>query len=398
MQTDRLRTLMSAPPLNDVGACRRALENLRAARGIVDARELEILRRLDELAAEHPAIYPDDEVSKSTKSSINRAGRLRRRQDACDKIPQLAAALRAGATTGDRVESVARAMGGLDELEQATLCSRGDEVARAASSLNDGDFRRTLARIVRSVRRDDGLGELERQRRATELRWWTDANGMWVIHGRYDPVNGALLEGRIGNTIERLFHSAAPATAPDDPRDRHRHLAAAALLDLTQRTGTGGAPDVTIVVDERTLREGKPHATSIIDIGLGKFGLPIETIRRWACSGEITPVISSADGHRLLLGRSARIANDHQRRALRVLYRGCALCAEPFELCKVHHVGWYGWDQPTDIDNLLPLCHRHHDMVHEGGWKLRLAKDRTLHVTSPTGEMTTHDPPRVWTT
>ena len=54
-----------------------------------------------------------------------------------------------------------------------------------------------------------------------------------------------------------------------------------------------------------------------------------------------------------------------QRRALRVLYRTCALCDVPFEHTQAHHVSWYGFQQGlTDIDNLLPLCNRHHREQH----------------------------------
>ncbi|MCB1134438.1 MAG: hypothetical protein KDN05_25205, partial [Verrucomicrobiae bacterium] len=31
-------------------------------------------------------------------------------------------------------------------------------------------------------------------------------------------------------------------------------------------------------------------------------------------------------------------------------------------------------------DNLIPLCSRHHHVVHEGGWTLELASDRTLTI------------------
>jgi hypothetical protein len=120
----------------------------------------------------------------------------------------------------------------------------------------------------------------------------------------------------------------------------------------------------------------------------------VETVRRWACLGTITPVVVAADGVRLYLGRETRLANRAQRRALRVLYRTCALCDVPFEHTQAHHVSWYGRHHGlTDIDNLLPLCSQHHHLVHEGGWQLHLAPDRTLTITRPGGHTSTHDPP-----
>ena len=102
-------------------------------------------------------------------------------------------------------------------------------------------------------------------------------------------------------------------------------------MALTEGRGATGTPDVTVVIDERTLRQGRRHAGSIVDCGLGRFGLPIETIRRWACLATVTPVVVAADGVHIMLGRQQRLANRAQRRALRVLYRTCALCEVPFE-------------------------------------------------------------------
>jgi hypothetical protein len=219
---------------------------------------------------------------------------------------------------------------------------------------------------------------------------------MWNLAGRFDPVRGVELEGRLRNTIETLFHDTTPDDAPGDPLERQDHLAALALLAISEGRGTGsGVADVTVVIDANTLLDGRRHEHSIVDAGLGRFGLPIETIRRWACIGTVTPVIVAADGVRLYLGRETRLANRAQRRALRILYRTCACCDTPFEHTEMHHVTWYTLQHGlSDIDNFVPLCRRHHHLVHEGGWQLHLTPDRTLTITKPDGTTTIHAPPR----
>ncbi len=268
-------------------------------------------------------------------------------------------------------------------------------LAAAAANLSDRQFREVVERVVGQVRDDDGLDRLARQRRASRLRWWNNPDGMWNLTGTFDPVRGAELEARLRHTIEALFHDTTPDDTPSDPLQRQDHLAALALMALCEGgSGSGSGPDVTVLIDERTLLEGCRHEHSVIDAGLGRFGLPVETIRRWACLGTITPVVVAADGTRLFLGRETRLANRAQRRALRVLYRTCALCDVPFEHTQIHHITWFRLGGSTDIDNLLPLCSRHHHLVHEGGWTLHLAPDRTLTITRPHGHTTTHDPPR----
>ena len=49
----------------------------------------------------------------------------------------------------------------------------------------------------------------------------------------------------------------------------------------------------------------------------------------------------------------------------------------------------------TDIDQLIPICNKHHHLVHEGGWQLHLAPDRTLTITQPGGNITTTGPPTI---
>jgi hypothetical protein len=49
MDVAGLRTLIGGAALGDVGACRRELEHVRAGRGLLDAREMAVLGRLDEL-------------------------------------------------------------------------------------------------------------------------------------------------------------------------------------------------------------------------------------------------------------------------------------------------------------------------------------------------------------
>ena len=70
------------------------------------------------------------------------------------------------------------------------------------------------------------------------------------------------------------------------------------------------------------------------------------------------------------------------------MHRTCAHpdCHVPFSHTKVHHVRWWVRDRgPTDIDNLLPLCERHHHLVHEGGWGLTMTPDRIATWIRPDG-------------
>jgi hypothetical protein len=43
---------------------------------------------------------------------------------------------------------------------------------------------------------------------------------------------------------------------------------------------------------------------------------------------------------------------------------------------------------------LLPVCQQHHDKIHNNGWHLHLAPNRTLTITLPDGTIMTTGPPK----
>lgn len=145
-------------------------------------------------------------------------------------------------------------------------------------------------------------------------------------------------------------------------------------------------PEISALVDSATLTDGL-HAHGICETEDG-IALPVSTIRRLCCDAEIIPIVLGADGVPLDLGRSARTVNRAQRRALRAMHSTCAHpdCDVPFSHTKIHHIRWWTRDRgPTDIDNLLPLCERHHHLVHEGRWGLTMTPDRIATWTRPDG-------------
>ncbi len=49
---------------------------------------------------------------------------------------------------------------------------------------------------------------------------------------------------------------------------------------------------------------------------------------------------------------------------------GWSGCDRPVSWTQAHHIVHWTRGGPTDLANLVPLCYRHHWMVHEGGWSL----------------------------
>lgn len=387
-----IKAMVDAGELPNIAACRAELSRATSVIAIVNARIASITHRLDQLQAD-----TEGELAAGTKSSAAAATKARRRSEAGEKVPELGDALANGDTTTGHVDLVAKALASLSPADQQRLATHGDDIRAKASQLDEPSFRRWLEALVRRVRTDDAVRRLERQKGMCRARWWTDHDGMVNLAARFDPESGARLQGLTRNAVEALFHGSMPDGAPLDPFERQNWLQALALIELLDHADLSGvartsAPDITVLIDAQTLLHGE-HEHSIID--LGPYGLPVETIRRWACLGEVTPVVVGADGTHLLLGRTTRLANREQRRALRAWYRTCACCDVLYEHCQIHHVTWWELGGRTDIGSLVPLCSRHHHLVHEGGWKLHLDRNRVLRVTLPNGEVHEHGPPMV---
>ena len=380
----------------DVECCTTVLHGLSRLVAWAEAGKVGVAQRLAVLAVDSPSIFPEHVVATATRVSLGRALEPFKRVAAIDVVPQFGVALADGVVSVAHVDVIAAAVGKLDAMERERFAGRGEFLLGVAERSTPGEFARTVHTEILRTQRGDGLERLRRQKQATYLKTWVDkTSGMWCLHGEFDPETGATLNTRLVRTIEKLFHDTTPDTTPTDPLDKQHHLRALALVALTDGTGANpGGIDISILIDSTTLLHG-PHEGTVVDCGL-PIDLPIETIRRMACLADITPIIVGADGVNLHLGNTTRLANRQQRRALRAMYRTCAVtgCCVAWDYVVIHHLNYFRNRGPTDIDNLLPLCRKHHHCAHEGAWHFTLATDRTLTITLPDGTIMCNSPPK----
>jgi hypothetical protein len=142
---------------------------------------------------------------------------------------------------------------------------------------------------------------------------------------------------------------------------------------------TGGvAATVVVTVPLETL-EGRLGSGQV----LGSPGTRLSpgAARRLACTAGVVPVVLGGESQVLDQGRRARTATKAQRLALTVQQRGvCGMdhCDTPAAWCDAHH--WRGrWvdGAPTDIDDLVLVCARHHTLAHLPGRRIeRIAVGR----------------------
>jgi len=188
--------------------------------------------------------------------------------------------------------------------------------------------------------------------------------GMVRIDGELDPEGGQVFL----SAIEAL---AAPHGPVDSRLSSQRR--ADALVELSRRAlDSGGLPDhggdrphvvVEVTLDSLERRLGCAPGE------LARTGpIPAETARRLACDAGVTRIITGPDSEPLDVGRKTRVIPTAIRRALTHRDRGCRWqgCDYPAQWTDAHHIQHWADGGPTNLDNLILLCRRHHRAIHEG--------------------------------
>ncbi len=379
-----------------------ALVDVRRVRAWLDASEADLARSLAEEVS-----FPESTIADASQGSLGSASKTLERSETLDSIPDLASALDDGAVTAGHVDAVTRAGKSLDAGQRAELHDQVADVVDKAGRESVSDFGKRVRDLARNIERSDGMDRLDRQKRATSVRTWTDGEGMWNLRGRFDPITAAGLAKKLDDAVNTLFAETVPESAPADPAERQAHLRAHALARLmkgkatapgatTAQVGTG-RPEYLVVVnaDEQT-STGEPVVDWAIPVEV-----PWRVVAELAADADVHAVVVRngvvlyAPGE-LNLGRTTRLANRAQRRALRALYSTCAIpgCSVGYDYCRLHHIIWWRHGGRTDLDNLLPVCTHHHTKIHHDGWNVALGPNRELTLTLPDGTIHNTGPPR----
>jgi Domain of unknown function (DUF222)/HNH endonuclease len=260
-------------------------------------------------------------------------------------------------------------------------------LVNAAASMTPEQFERECQDLARNLSGDDGLSRHERLRRDRHVRRWVDKHtGMCKTLLSLDP----LADAQAWTAINAAVAAARSANQHDDDRSWDQ-LQADVVVDLltgARSSGDERIPEVSVLIDYQTLLDGLDGLDdrSTCETSEGQ-PLPVDAVRRLSCEANLVPIVLGGAGEVLDAGRQCRLANRAQRRALRAMYRTCAHpdCIVGFDSCRIHHVIYWQRGGPSDLDNMIPLCERHHHLVHEGGWTLQLFPDRRTTWRTPDG-------------
>ena len=296
-------------------------------------------------------------------------------------LPKCAEAVATSEIGFAHLSVIARTSSALVKADQESAFIEDDVLARARES-SAGRLWHYCMRLRHAL---DPEGVAREQRIAVEERRlqfsvWDD--GSVIISGQLDPIGGAALR----TAIEPL---AQPMGQGDDRCLERRQ--GDAIVELATHSLDAGLvpqhasqrPHLQVTTTLETLQglPGSPAADM-------EFSLPIAspTVQRLACDASIARVVFGPESVVVDVGRARRVVSAATRRALNARDQHCQWpgCERTASFSSAHHFVHWIQGGATDLANLTLLCHRHHWMVHEGGWKLLRSDDDRLLAIPPT--------------
>lgn len=294
-----------------------------------------------------------------------------------------------------------------------------------------------IERVVRSWRRIDRSVETaddELRDASSHVTSHIDENGMFVIRGRLAPEAGEVVMKALKAATEKLYAEGqedrpaagklrADALAlvaesalkggldPGSSGDRYQVVVHVSDEELATPVN-GSAVGCTSCVSAETSAAHVPAETSPahqpedagattegVDVSagtranvqpedrrssrrgawLGNSYIPVsaETARRIACdAGKVR--ITHRSGQILSVGRKTRTIPPPIRRALEFRDQGCRFPGCTSKHCDAHHIVHWAAGGETKLSNLVLLCRRHHRLLHEGGFSVRMSEDGSV--------------------
>jgi hypothetical protein len=277
-----------------------------------------------------------------------------------DELPLIHAAFARGEISYAKVSSLVRVADSENEAKLLEL----------AESMTASQLERSVAAY-----RQLTAAEASEQHEQEFLNYhWTD-HGSLSLRGLLAADEGVLLLRALesGKTAlrEGSSHEAPPREEGVSNAEALVAIADLALAKADSDRSGGERYQVVVHVDARTLQDDTDGRCELAD------GQPLaaETARRLACDASVIDV-HEHDGELLSLGRKRRTVSPALRRALATRDRGCRFPGcDRTRFVDAHHVQHWIQGGETNLDNLVSLCRRHHRLVHERGYSVKLGDE-----------------------
>ncbi len=307
-----------------------------------------------------------------------------------------AAAHTQGLVSGDHIAALGRVT---NSRNQDVLVSVETKLLALARELPYPKFVETLTYLAKQA---DADGPEPVDPEAGRLRHVTHGDGVVDVTLRMAPVEGAslleLLEREADRLLRRYTHdrtlTLGELAVPGRPE-----LLCEALTNLVTQGAAAGRTGQAPVTDLTLVEQSHPNMAVLRSVGLDGFFA--DTMFTTLTGIRLDPSVlatrlENAVVRRMLIDElgnpthvtsPARTATAQQRRAVAVRDGGCVFpgCDCPVNWCDLHHVHHFEHGGDTSVENLAPLCRRHHGLTHTNGWVMTATPDQRFIWTTPAG-------------
>ena len=256
-----------------------------------------------------------------------------------------------------------------------------------------------------------------------QLSSYWDEHGCLIIKARLTAEQGALVMKAMDAAMDEL-KAAEPSTksasvaieneaaieSESGPDQHHQEVDSGKLKRENQQT-TRRRADSLVAMAEAFLRDTKVASTTddryqvIVNVDSnvlakkvfeksdgtpdcyidGQVALPVETARRLSCSCKVVTALTQG-GEPLSVGRSTRAIPLPIKRALKLrdghcVFPGCD-CHKHLD---AHHIVHWANGGETSLENLILVCHHHHQLLHEGQYSVKRLANGQLVFQHPDG-------------
>ncbi|OBG29647.1 13E12 repeat family protein [Mycobacterium sp. 852002-51057_SCH5723018] len=322
------------------------------------------------------------------------------------ELPELAAAVEAGAVGEDHIRAVCQAVDVLPACVSPTDVAEAERtLVRHATKLDAGVVVRLGQRIADYLNPDGLFTDEDRARRRGLRLGPQGPDGMSRLSGLLDPEARAYFEA-----IEAAVRPGRHQPEGTQPEERDQRTPAQRCHDALKlglaaaiasgKLGTHRGHPVTVIVTT-TLAELNQAAHAVLNDSIpmpapartgGGSRLPMRDLIRMAAKAiHYLAVFDDHTSRPLYLGRQKRIATADQRLICYARDRGCTRpnCLESGYRCEVHHAPDWAKGGRTDADKLYFACDCDHGGASRGEWHTVVTNSGRLGWTDGTG------PPRI---
>ena len=305
--------------------------------------------------------------ARSAREEVRLAVRL-------DAQPRVAGAMAEGALSLEQATVIVRGLDrlppDLDAEQREAAAIRLVELGREFGPYGLSRLANRIVEVVApEVAEDADLRAIERveaeQARERYLTWSKDADGAFLLRGKFGKVAGQQLVGALRSLASRQRKAARAA----GEEMSWTQAQADALVELADHFGSCkrlprlGADRPRILVGvELDVLKGTLGIATLLNTG---DRITAGEARRLACDAEILPVIMNGKSVPLDLGRKRRLFTGHLRALLIRRDQGCAFpgCDRGPEECEAHHIVSWFLGGRTELSNGVLLCTFHHHIV-----------------------------------